>query len=263
MFKKIVFRKKLLLTLLLVAVLVVVPLASAYAQGGLPPVTQQFSVSRGGYSTNSIGPSNVLPGSNLNPPNCKNVADSWIVFNNVPANKFNTAQGNVLRVSSTDPDNQNHMNSQNPPPYGGLTGYFGNCSGSTCSVVLCGKDGYVFYNGWSYRLEIPDESPLVITNPSAVNVGLWATQCISGGRQKVWRVDANPNWATYLYSEGQYDACGSGSPSPLKFRTAYVTAGVWITQCTGSNHTRYVWKTDGSQYAPFQYTESVGATVCP
>jgi hypothetical protein len=264
MFKTIFLRKKMFLKLLLVVGMVVgIPLTSVMAQAGPPVGHLNFTVSKGGY-TAGIAPSNVLPGSTVTLTNGNQVScnDSWIVFSNVSQNKIMPDQANVLRIWSTNTANQAHINNQNPPVYGGLTGYLG-CTNNLCNVVLCGKHNVNYpwpwsttTNGWSHRLEIPAQSPLVITNPNVVSTGLWITQCISGGQQKVWRVDANRGRATFLYIENQYDSCGpAGSPSALKFRTANITAGTWITWCSGSGHTRYVWKTNGTQYAPFQYPE--------
>jgi hypothetical protein len=273
MFKNLLLQKKtVFVVLLLVGVLVCSPLLHASAATQLLPAgSMSFTVSKGSYTT-GIAPNNVVAGSTVTLLNgqqvtCYGGGDWWIVFNNVPQSKIMPDQANVLRIWSTNAANQEHINRQNPPAYGGLTGYLG-CTNGMCDVVLCGKNQstYPYYpwvqtDGWSMRLEIPSDPPLVITNPSAVSTGLWVTQCISGGRQRVWRVDSNPGRATYLYSENQYDYCGAGGTSPLKFRTAYPPAGVWITWCAGSGHVRYVWKTDGSQYAPFQYPEATSA--CP
>ncbi|MBN2442614.1 MAG: hypothetical protein JXJ04_14765 [Spirochaetales bacterium] len=99
--------------------------------------------------------------------------------------------------------------------------------------------------------------PLHIKNPGAgIYPGLYITQCVDNGLQRVWQVGRNRSWAEFRYIENQYDACGP--QGALKFRDSQVEADTWITWCTGSADIptqRLVWKANGSNFAPYLYSE--------
>ncbi len=99
--------------------------------------------------------------------------------------------------------------------------------------------------------------PLHIINPGyGIYAGLYITQCVENGKQRVWQVGNNLHWAEFMYIEDQHDACGPSGG--LRFRDANVDAGTWITWCTGSAQIpkqQLAWKADGSSFAPFLYSQ--------
>ncbi|MBN2737219.1 MAG: peptidoglycan DD-metalloendopeptidase family protein [Spirochaetales bacterium] len=102
---------------------------------------------------------------------------------------------------------------------------------------------------------------LNIPNPGAgIYSGLKITQCIEGGIQRVWVVSSNNAYANFIGYEAQNGWCGNNAA--LRFHGSSVAAGTWFTWCSGyAQGEEYVWKADGSDYAPFQYSQYNGN--CP